>query len=105
MKSPTSRFVDHMNISSNKGHHRTSSSPLRFTPAYEDNQENVYMTVASRLSDSDSPNDQLYQHMFVNSEIFHEHQPPEVKDRGNCHLLFLIGCRFRFFDRPTIIRH
>ena len=58
-----------MNISTNKGHHRTSSSPIRFPPSYEDDQDNAYVNAAPRLSDSDSSSEHPYQRMFINSQL------------------------------------
>jgi len=69
-----------MNISSSKGHHRTCSSPIRFPPAYEEDQENAYVNAAPTLSDSDSSNEHSYQRMFVNSKTLNENQTEEVRD-------------------------
>lgn len=67
-----------MNISTSRGHHRTCSSPIRFPPAYEDDQENAYANTAPKSSDSELLNDQSYQRTFVNSQILNENQTQEV---------------------------
>jgi hypothetical protein len=61
-------------MSTSKGHHRTSSTPIRLQPAYEDEQENAYVNSAPRQSDSDSSNENLHQRMFVNSKILNDNQ-------------------------------
>jgi hypothetical protein len=68
-----------MNVSSTKGHHRTNSSPIRFPPAYEDDQENAYVSTAPKLSDSEILNENPYQRMFVNSKVLNNNQTPDVK--------------------------
>jgi hypothetical protein len=79
IKPISNRFIGHVNISASKGHHRTSSSPIRFPPAYEEDQENAYVNTAPTLSDSDSSNEHPSQRMFVNSKILNEHQTEEVR--------------------------
>jgi hypothetical protein len=66
-------------MSTSKGHHRTCSSPIRFPPAYEDEQENAYVNTAPKLSELDSPGEHPYQRMFVNSQILNENPAQEVR--------------------------
>jgi len=73
-----SNCINHMVTPTTKGHHRTCSTPVRFSPAYEDEQENVYVQTAPRLSDSDSSNEQIIQRAFVNSKVLNEHSTQEV---------------------------
>jgi hypothetical protein len=82
VKSAANRFFGHINISSYKRHHRTCSSPIRFPPAYEDDQENAYVNTAPKLSDSDSPNENPYQRTFVNSKILSDNQTQDVIHRN-----------------------
>lgn len=72
-----SNCVSHVATPTTKGHHRTCSTPIRFSPAYEDEQENVYVQTAPRLSDSDSLNDLTIQRTFVNSTILNENPTQE----------------------------
>jgi hypothetical protein len=67
-----------MIMSTRKGHHRTCSSPIRFPPAYEDEQENAYVNTAPKLSDSDSLSEHSSQQMLANSQILNENQAQEV---------------------------
>lgn len=96
-------------MSSSKGHHRTCSTPIRFLPAYEDDQENAYVHAASRLSDSDSSsNEQSHQHMFVNSKILNDNQKQEVRYKKISFLLYYedkINLHFSTFDFQTITHH
>ena len=73
-KTVSNRFIGQIKMSTGKGHHRTSSSPIKFPPAYEDERENVYLNTVSRLSDSDSTNEQSYQRMFVNSQLLNDNR-------------------------------
>ncbi|CAF1104298.1 unnamed protein product [Rotaria sordida] len=79
IKSTTNHFISHKNrISSIKGHHRTSSSPIQILPTYEKlNQDNVYVHTAPRLSDSDSSNEHFHHRTFVNSKILNDNQTQE----------------------------
>ncbi|CAF0821417.1 unnamed protein product [Rotaria sordida] len=75
---PSNRFVGQINTSSNKGHHRTSSSPVQFPLSYEDDQDNAYVNAAPRLSDSDSSNELPYQRMFNNRQMVKNNQTQEL---------------------------
>jgi len=67
LPNPPSLPVNKVSI---KKHHRTCSSPIRLPPEFEEeNQLNIYLNAASRLSDSDSSNDCSPQRTFVNSEV------------------------------------
>jgi hypothetical protein len=79
MKPTSNRLRGQMNVSFTKGHHRTSSSPIRFPPAYEDVRENIYVHTAPRLSDSDSCNDISSQQMLLNSKTSTTNQTQEVR--------------------------
>ncbi|CAF3757449.1 unnamed protein product [Rotaria socialis] len=85
LKSPSNRLLGTFNrMPSSKGHHRTCSSPIKFSPTYEKpHQENSYVNAAPRLSDSDSPNEQFYQRTFVNSKIFNENQTQQLRPTAN----------------------
>ncbi|UJR26562.1 hypothetical protein I4U23_007883 [Adineta vaga] len=69
LKSTNDLSESSMKTPLSKGHHRTCSSPIRFPPAYENDDENAYVNAASRLSDSDSSSEHPHQRMFVNSQI------------------------------------
>ncbi|CAF1233926.1 unnamed protein product [Adineta steineri] len=76
--SPIKTTSNHMSSQMSKGHHRTCSSPIRFPPAYEDDQESAYINAASsRLTDSDSSTEHLHQRTFVNSQILNNYQDQE----------------------------
>ena len=62
----------------NKGHHRTCSSPIQFLSTHANNQANTYVNAASRLSDSDSCDEDSHQRIFVNSKILNDNQTQEV---------------------------
>lgn len=82
MKSPLTNFLNPMNkTQSSKGHHRTCSSPVKFSPVYEkSHQENPYVHVAPKVSDPDSPSENSYQHTFINSKILHENPTQDVRN-------------------------
>ncbi|CAF0955670.1 unnamed protein product [Rotaria magnacalcarata] len=85
LKSPSNHLLGTFNrMPSSKGHHRTCSSPIKFSPTYEKpHQENPYVNTAPRLSDPDSPNEQFYQRTFVNSKIFNENQTQQLRPTAN----------------------
>ncbi|CAF1530944.1 unnamed protein product [Rotaria sp. Silwood1] len=75
---PSNRFVGQINSSSNKGYHRTSSSPIQYPVSYDDDQDNAYVNAAPRLSDSDSSNELPYQRMFINSQNLMNNQSQDL---------------------------
>jgi hypothetical protein len=74
--SASNRFVGQIN----KGHQRTSSSPIRFS--YDDEQDNAYVNAAPRLSDSDSSSELPYQRMFINNPIIQNNQSRNLTSSG-----------------------
>ena len=81
MKPTSNRLRGQMSVSFTKGHHRTSSSPIRFPPAYEEDQENAYVQTAPRLSDSDSSNELSSQQIPVNSKTSTTNPTQEVRHK------------------------
>ena len=79
VKATSNRFVAHQNPGPARGHQRTCSSPIRWTNAYINEQENVYANAASKLSDSDSSSDCSGQRMFVNSAVLADYRAGEVR--------------------------
>jgi hypothetical protein len=95
-----------MSVSFTKGHHRTSSSPIRFPPAYEDEQENAYVQTAPRLSDSDSSNDISSQQIPVYSKTSTANPTQEVRYDEKTKSLYLSNYRrFSEFNPPRIVHH
>jgi hypothetical protein len=111
MKSPSKRFVGHIHTPTNTTCQRTSRTPSCCSLPYDEQQENIYVNAAPRLSDSDSSSELPYQRMLT------EHQQASNEVKNNCSYSFRhcrlcsMLVRFSFIDvieqvfRTIVNRH